>query len=66
MQWPKVDPRKSICEIEEELGISDTDERNDIRPTDLGNHPSKSYYSGPEPDFDAMRSKFDQVAKKYD
>ena len=62
MKWPDVDPSKTFREIEREYGI--TKETDDVRPWNLGHHPSESYYSWPEPDFEATRREFDRIAKK--
>lgn len=63
MKWPYFDPDKTIAEIEGQFSI--LEEIDDDFHFDLGAHPSKSFYRNPEPDFDAMRAKFDATAKKY-
>jgi hypothetical protein len=62
MKWPKVDLTKTFREIEKEYDI--TEERDDERPWNLGHHPSKSYYSKPEPDFGETRKEYDEKVKK--
>lgn len=65
MEWPDVDVLESFDEMEERLGIKR--EVDDTRPTQLGAHPSESYYKNKEPKIDIvrMRRKFDAVAKRY-
>jgi hypothetical protein len=51
--------------MEHRLGIAD--EADDIRRESLGAHPSASFYSEKETEFDlpSMRAKFDKAAERY-
>ena len=65
MKWPKVNSKEPFEDIEKRLGIEE--EINDIRPSQLGAHPSSSFYSNIEEEIDleSMRAKYDKVAQKY-
>lgn len=65
MNWPKVDPNEPFEDMEKRLGI--TKETDDVRPTQLGAHPSQSYYCNTEKKISlkAMRAKFDNIAVRY-
>lgn len=65
MNWPKVNSKEPFERVEKRLGIKD--EINDIRPSQLGAHPSSSFYSKKEGkiDLESMRAKYEKVAQKY-
>lgn len=65
MRWPKVDIRESFEEMEKRLKIKK--ESDDIRSTQLGSYPSRSFYCNKEPEInlERMRAKFDKVAQRY-
>ena len=65
LHWPKVNARESFRSLEKRLGIEK--EMDDVRKSDLGEHPSVSFFSKkqPEGDLDRMRGKFDKAASRY-
>lgn len=65
IRWPQIEPQGLVWhEFESKRGI--TDETDDVRPWNLGHHPSESFYSRAEPDFEATRRRFNRLASKFE
>ena len=68
MKWPKIERGQTFEDVEAKAGV--VKETHDMRPEQLGNHPSDSYYSDREVMVGThqllrVRRQFDRIAVRY-